>query len=96
MILLYGGLPGNKCGIPPYLKPKDHPRWQAKYNDGLSFIRGRRASFAQSYTWAVCRDLNTKLGMKGGSLSCVESDGVNRSTCTALFCSSVCFLGSAH
>ena len=38
--------------------------WQAKYNGGHSFIRGRgENSFAQLYTWAVCREPCTKLGL---------------------------------
>ena len=61
-----GSFPGRKHGIMLWPKPnkKDHPRWQAKYNDGHSFIRGRgEHPFAQLYTWAVCRELCTKLGM---------------------------------
>ena len=37
---------------------------QAKYNDGHGFIRGRREHpFAHLYTWGVCREPCTKLGM---------------------------------
>ena len=53
VILLDGGFSGRKHGIIPWPKPKkkDHLRWQAKYNDGHSFIRGRgEHPFAQLYT----------------------------------------------
>ena len=53
VILLDGGFSRTKHGIIPYpkLKNKDHPRWQAKYNDGHSFIRGSgEHPFAQLYT----------------------------------------------
>ena len=63
VILLDGGFPGRNQGIIPWPKPKkkDHPRWQAKYNDGHSFIRGGgEHPFAQ---WALCRDPCTKFGM---------------------------------
>ena len=66
VILLNGSLPRRKHGIVPYPKPKnkDHPRWQAKYNDGNSFILGNGVHpFAQLYTLAVCRDTSMKLGM---------------------------------
>ena len=66
MILLDGRFPGRKHGIIPWpkQKKKDHPRWQAKYNDGHSFIRGRgEHPFAQLYTSVVCREPCTKLGM---------------------------------
>ena len=37
---------------------------RAKYNDGHGFIRGRgEHPFAQLYTWGVCREPCTKLGM---------------------------------
>ena len=66
MILLDGGFPGRKHGIIPFPKPKNrqHERWQAKYIDGHGFIRGRgEHPFAQLYTWGVCREPCTKLGM---------------------------------
>ena len=66
VILLDGGFPGRKHGIIPWPKPKkkDHPRWQAKYNDGPSFIRGcGEHPFAQLYTWAMWEPC-TKLGLK--------------------------------
>ena len=46
------------------LKNGEHERWQAKYNDGHGFIRGRgEHPFAQLYTWGVCREPCMKLGM---------------------------------
>ena len=60
------GFPGGKHGITPYLKPKnvDHPIWQAKYNDGQSFIWGcGEHLFAQLYVWATCWPPCTKFGM---------------------------------
>ena len=66
----------QKYGIIPYTKPKnkDHPRWQAKYNDGHSFIWDHgEHPFAQLYTWPVCRDPSKKLGMSWEqSLICRE------------------------
>ena len=59
-------VPGRKHRIRLYLNPKniDHPRWRAEYNDGHAFIRGGgEHPLAQLYTWAVCRDPSTKLGM---------------------------------
>ena len=56
VILLDGGFPRRKHGVVPYPKPKntDHPKWQAKYNNGHSFIWGRgERPFAQLYTPAV-------------------------------------------
>ena len=66
VILLDGSFPGRRHGIIPWPKPKkkDHWRWQAKYNDGHSFIRGYgEHPFAQLYTWAVFREACTKLGL---------------------------------
>ena len=65
-MLLDGGFPGRLHGVIPYPKPKKKQlaRWCAKYNDGHQFIRGRgEHPFTQLYTWAVCCDVCTKLGL---------------------------------
>ena len=108
-ILLNSGFPGREHGIISYpkpehgiisyLKPKneDHPRWQAKYNNGHPFIqRSGEHLFVQLYNWAVCRDPSTKLGMTWEQPLPVESNGVNRPTCRELFYSGVYFWDSVH
>ena len=64
VMLLDGGFPGRLHGVIPYLKPKKKQPARWWYNDGHQFIRGRgEHPFTQLYTWAVCRDVCTKLGL---------------------------------
>ena len=66
VMLLDGGFPGRLHGIIPYPKPtkKHSARWCAKYNDDHQFFCGRgEHPFTQLYTWAICRNVSTKLGL---------------------------------
>ena len=60
-----------------HIQSQEHSRWQAKYNDGHSFIQGcGEHLFAQLYAWAVCCNRSTKLGMDWEqSLLCREQRG---------------------
>ena len=54
----------NNAFFPTVFCDKPLPGANNCYNDGHGFIRGRAEHpFAALYTWAVCRDVSSKLGM---------------------------------
>ena len=66
VMLLDGGFPRRLHEVIPYPKPKEKQfaRWCAKYNDGHQFLPGHgEHPFTQLYTWAVCHNVSTKLGL---------------------------------